>query len=128
MLDNRYSILIYSLNSPKANLQSQHEYRKRKQNDDDDNNLVANGTKHSRNGTGNEDEFQLSLCDDAAHRLSITKEGHNNTHTCHLGLKETRQLLFMSGSADVSVSKRRTGSIYPTESDIRKILSVLLLP
>jgi hypothetical protein len=37
---------------------------------------------------GNEDEFQLSLCEDEAHRLSITNEGHNNTHTCHLGLQE----------------------------------------
>jgi hypothetical protein len=75
----------------------------------------------------NEDEFQLSLCEDGAHRLSISNEGHNNTHTSHLGLKETCQLLFKSGGADVSVSKRWTGSIYPTESDIRKILSVLLL-
>jgi hypothetical protein len=75
-----------------------------------------------------EDEFQLSFCEDEAHRLSITNEGHNNTHTCHLGLQATCQLLFMSSGADVSVYKRWTGSIYPTESDICKILSVLLLP
>lgn len=70
--------------------------------------------------------FQLSLREDEGHRLSITNEGHNNTHTCHLRLKATCQLLFISGGADVSMSKRQTGTIYPTESDIRKILSDLL--
>jgi hypothetical protein len=37
-----------------------------------------------------------------------------------LGLKATCQLLFLSGSADASVSTRQTATIYPTELDIAK--------
>jgi len=55
--------------------------------------------------------------EDEAHRLSITNEGHNNTHTCHLGF-EGNVSAFISGGADVSMSERRTGTIYPIESDI----------
>jgi hypothetical protein len=40
-------------------------------------------------------------------------------------LKATCQLLFISGGADDSMSKRWTGTVYPTESDIRKILSTV---
>ena len=92
--------------------------------------VTAGGKKRWRTEPRDDSVFQLSLRERRRGPSIIYKptKGIITPTLATWALKATCQLLFISGGANVSMSERWAGTIYPIESDIRKILSDLLCP